>query len=237
MSDDFFPETSPKTRGALGGKRRAENLSPDQRRAIAIRAAQARWQIPARLDGRPLPKAIAAGILPIGQIPCAVLDDDENTRVLTQEGFLVALGRAANAKAGHGATAVDGLPAFLRANNLKPFIDNDLMRSTTPIVFQPLSPGGFRGIAFGYRAQLLPKVCWVYHEAYLSGRILPSQKHIAKACTTLLKALTRPSLSRKSAAPTSRVSRLRFQSESLPHSCVPCFRRRCRHGRRYLIME
>lgn len=190
MADNLFPENLQKRHGSLGGKRRAENLSPDQRRAIAIRAAQARWQSPARPDGKPLPKAIAAGVLPIGQIPCAVLDDDENTRVLTQEGFLAALGRAAKAKAGHGATAVDGLPAFLRANNLKPFINNELMQSTTPIVFQPRSPGGFRGVAFGYRANLLPKVCWVYHEAYLSGRILPSQKHIAEACTALLKALT-----------------------------------------------
>ena len=190
MTDDLHIGKSKAEQGSIGGRRRAEKLSADQRRAIAIRAAQARWQIPAQIEGRALPKAIAAGILPIGNIPCAVLDDEGNTRVLTQEGFLAALGRAAKAKAGHGATAVDGLPAFLRANNLKPFIDNELMQSTTPIVFHPLVPGGFRGVAFGYRAQLLPKVCWVYHEAFLTGKLLPSQRHIAEACTTLLKALT-----------------------------------------------
>ena len=44
----------------------------------------------------------------------------------TQEGFLLAIGRAGKAKGGEGAT-VDGMPAFLRAANLKEFISNDLI--------------------------------------------------------------------------------------------------------------
>lgn len=190
MLDDSSTPNDASQNGSLGGKRRAEKLSSEERRAIAIRAAQARWQMPESLQGKPLPRAIATGVLPVGGIPCAVLDDIGNTRVLTQEGFLEAIGRAAKAKAGQGATAVDGMPAFLRAGNLKPFINNDLEQSTKPIVFQPFLPGGFRGVAFGYRAQVLPQVCWVYHEAMLAGKLLPSQKHIAEACTNLLKALT-----------------------------------------------
>jgi hypothetical protein len=31
---------------------------------------------------------------------------------------------------------VDGLPPFLAAQNLKPFISEDLMQSTTPIIFR-----------------------------------------------------------------------------------------------------
>ena len=46
------------------------------------------------------------------------------------------------AKGGEGAT-VDGMPAFLRAKNLKDFISNDLIASTTPVEFVPLrGPGG-----------------------------------------------------------------------------------------------
>lgn len=138
-------------------------------------------------EGTKLPKAIADGFLDLGDIsiPCAVLDDIHNTRVLTQEGFLVAIGRAGKAKGGEGST-VDGLPPFLRAKNLFPFIDNALVQSTEPIVFETR-----RGIqAFGYRATLLPSVCWVYHDARLADKLLPSQEHIGEACARLLRALT-----------------------------------------------
>lgn len=167
----------------LGGLARAKNLSTARRSEIAKRAAEVRW-------ASTLPKAIAEGTLVIGdlRIPCAVLDDKNSTRVLTQEGFLTAIGRAGKAKGGEGAT-VDGLPAFMRANNLKPFINNDLIQSTTPIEFVPLR-GGYQGKAFGYRATLLPGVCWVYQDALVAQALLPSQSHIGKACSQFLKALT-----------------------------------------------
>lgn len=123
------------------------------------------------------------------RISCAVLDDESNTRVLTQEGFLTAIGRAGKAKGGEGAT-VDGLPAFLRANNLKPFISDDLIESTAPIEFVPLVGPGYQGRAFGYKATLLPGVCWVYQDALIAQKLLPSQKHIGEACRLFLKALT-----------------------------------------------
>lgn len=135
----------------------------------------------------PVPKAVVDGYLPLGnvEIPCAVLDDIHNTRVLTQEGFLKSIGRAGKAKGGEGST-VDGMPPFLRAKNLIPFINSDLIRSTEPIIFETR-----RGVrAFGYRATLLPSVCWVYHDAMLAGKLLPSQEHVAKECQKLLRALT-----------------------------------------------
>ncbi|SNS08159.1 P63C domain-containing protein [Antarctobacter heliothermus] len=135
----------------------------------------------------PVPKAIADGYLEIGDksLPCAVLDDVHNTRVLTQEGFLKSIGRAGKAKGGEGST-VDGLPPFLRAKNLIPFIDSNLLRSTEPIVYETL-----RGQkAFGYRATLLPSVCWVYQDALMADKLLPSQDHVARACSQLLRGLT-----------------------------------------------
>lgn len=167
-----------------GGAARAKSLSKEDRSAIARRAALAR-------HSKGLPKAIAEGMLIIGdlRIACAVLDDETQTRVLTQEGFLTAIGRAGKAKGGEGA-GVDGKPAFLRAQNLEPFISNELVASTTPVEFVPLRGPGYQGKAFGYRARLLPDVCWVYQDAMVAGKLLPSQSHIGKACRDFLRALT-----------------------------------------------
>lgn len=72
--------------------------------------------------------------------------DKGSTIVLTQQGVLRSIGRARAAKGGEGAS-VDGLPAFLRANNLKPFISKNLEESTKPIIFKPNKGGR----AFGYK--------------------------------------------------------------------------------------
>lgn len=181
-------DDSPQSRG---GKNRAENLSPEQRRDIARRGALARWQKVEVPEGTLIPKAIVSGVLPLGGIPCAVLDDDGNTRVLSQAGFLQALGRTRTPNSGGQSDAVANLPVFLRAKNLEPFISNDLVRSSTPIIFETEKGGGLGGnLGFGYRAQLLPDVCWVYQEAKMARKLLPSQDHIAEACTRILKALT-----------------------------------------------
>ncbi|HEV2629520.1 MAG TPA: P63C domain-containing protein [Pseudolabrys sp.] len=167
-----------------GGFARAKALSQEQRSAIARRAALARF-------GKDLPKAIAEGVLKIGDVrlPCAVLDDKQNTRVFSQEGFLTAIGRAGKAKGGEGAS-VDGRPAFLRAQNLEPFISNELLASTVPVEFIPWKGPGYQGRAFGYKASLLPGVCWVYQDALVAGKLTAQQKHIGIACKALLKALT-----------------------------------------------
>ena len=76
-----------------------------------------------------MPRATHVGNVKMGnvEIPCAVLEDGR--RLLTQQGFLMALGRARSAKGGQGAS-VDQMPAFLAAKNIKPFIDSDLIAST-----------------------------------------------------------------------------------------------------------
>lgn len=173
-----------------GGKGRAKTLSPVQRSEIAAKGAAARWARFAIPEGQKLNKAVAYGVLHIGEasLQCAVLDDEHNTRVLTQTGFQSALGRAP--KPTKSDPLVEDLPTFLQAKNLKPFLTNDLRWSTIPIIFETKSGGGFQGRALGYKAQLLPDVCWVYHNAHIAGKILPSQKHIAEKCTILLRALT-----------------------------------------------
>jgi hypothetical protein len=117
------------------------------------------------------------------EIPCYVLEDE--TRVLSQQGFLDAIGRARKAKGGQGGSMVDKPPAFLAPTNLKPFISSNLSESTTPIRFQ--SSDGKSG--YGYPAVLLPQVCDVYLKARHAGVLLPSQKHIAERAEILVRGL------------------------------------------------
>ncbi len=99
------------------------------------------------------------------------------------------MGRAGKAKGGHGATAieegVDKLPSFLAANYLKPFVSSDLIKSTAPVIFR--TPNGAK--AFGYHAQLLPKVCRAYLEARDAGMTNKSQEHIVRAADILMRGL------------------------------------------------
>jgi hypothetical protein len=167
------------------GVARAEALSPSDRSAIARKAALTRHR-------KGFPKAIAEGVLKIGDVhlPCAVLDDANNTRVLTQNGFLKAIGRHPFAQGGTG-SAIDNIPPFLKAKNLKEFISKDLDRSMAPLHYLPRNPtAGFDGVGYGYQGKLLPEVCWVYQDAMVARKLLPSQMHIGQACKAFLKALT-----------------------------------------------
>lgn len=132
-------------------------------------------------------KATHEGVLTIGDsiLHCAVLEDE--TSVLTQGDFLGAIGRVRR----HGGTTgvLTDLPPFLSAKNLEPFIGEDLRCSTAPIVFKAKKGGGRRGIAYGYKAELLPQVCNVFLQAKDAGVLKPSQLHIALHCEILVRAL------------------------------------------------
>ena len=117
------------------------------------------------------------------EIQCYVLSDE--TRVLSQQGFLAAMGRAPKAKGGQGAAGVDNPPSFLAAKNLLPFVSNELHESATPVRFR--TPEGTR--AFGYEAAILPQVCEVYLKARDAGFLLPSQRHIAERADILIRGL------------------------------------------------
>lgn len=130
-------------------------------------------------------KATHPGELKIGdtKIPVAVLED--GTRVITQRGMFVALGMHKNP--GKGQIALVDRPGFLAANNLTPFISEELTRSWTPIPIRlPKGSGGYKGnIAFGYRAEILPMVCNVYTDAKDAGVLMRNQLHIAEAARIL----------------------------------------------------
>jgi hypothetical protein len=167
-----------------GGKARAERLTPEERKQIARKGAEARW-------GADVPQATHEGSFSLGntEISGAVLPNGK--RLITQATFLRALGRARSPKAGTGVlTTVDGIPFFLQADALQRFVDEDLMMSTTPIFFR--EKGGKRSV--GYDAELLPRVADVYlkmrDHCAKEGKPVPRQyEHIVRACDLLMRGL------------------------------------------------
>jgi hypothetical protein len=172
------PEESMQSKG---GKARAKALSSEERSQIARQAALARHAEP---DTRVL-KATHEGTLQIGdlEISCAVLENRQ--RVLTQSDVMRVLGRARQAKGREYYEGDVNLPAFLTAKNLKPFVDNELYVTSSQIIFKTIR--GTR--AFGYSAELLPKVCEVFLKARDAGKLAHNQEHIAKQAEILIRGL------------------------------------------------
>jgi len=190
-------ETSLTVRASLGGEARAASLSKAERSAIARKAADSRW-------GAELPQASHDGPLIIGDASLMAANLPNGKRLLSQGTVLQAIGRSPNPKAGQGGfTTLDGVPTFLRAEVLKPFITDELMLSTTPILFR--LKNGSKTV--GYDALLLPMICEVYlkfrdHllEQIADGdtgqkrraRAFQKQyKHIIEACDHLTRGLAR----------------------------------------------
>ncbi len=168
-------ELDPQTKGGIA---RAEALTSEERTDIARKAALTRWS-------PDIPRATHEGTLHIGTIaiPCAVLENGQ--RVLTQSGLMLALGRARQAKGREYYDANVNMPAFLTAKNLAPFISKELETTSSQIEFRTVR--GAR--AFGYPAELLPKVCDVFLDADEARALAQNQKHIAMRAKILIRGL------------------------------------------------
>jgi len=170
----------------IGGNARRDSLTPEERSNIAKKAASARWE-------SEMPQATHEGEFKIGDssISAAVLPDGK--RLLLQSTFLRALGRSRSPKAGTGVlSTVDGLPFFLQAEVLNPFINNELAESTKPVFFRTKS--GKK--TAGYDAKLLPMVAEVYlqmRDSHIAqNKSVPKQyQHIVWACDTVMRGLAR----------------------------------------------
>jgi hypothetical protein len=171
-------DSDAKKLAARGGKARAQSLSKEQRSEIATQAAAARWA----KDG--IPRATHSGELTIGDmvIPCAVLDN--GTRILTQRELMTALGRSNPMGVRDGGN--EHVPAILRGKALKSFISEDLLETSRPIRFIP----AHGGLALGYRAESLPRICDVYLRAREAKKLPYNQQHIAKQAEIIVRALS-----------------------------------------------
>lgn len=103
-----------------------------------------------------LPKATYEGKIKIGEtdLNCAVLAD--GTRIISANAVFKAFGRVQRSNA-----RLINMPAFLDANNLQPFIGEDLMPLIKVIEYE--TKNGKK--EFGFNALILPKICKVYLDA------------------------------------------------------------------------
>jgi len=174
------PETSGK---AKGGYARAAKLTPEERRAIAQKAARERW------EGSSLPKATHRGVLKIGdiQIPCAVLDNGK--RVITESGITNAIlgSRSGASKRIKKAQENDGapIPLFLAPQNIKSLISQELWDG-------PLAPIEYddgNKVINAYDANLLPTVCNIWLTAREKGIVQKQQLAKVQRAEILMRGL------------------------------------------------
>ena len=177
------PDEQLKTPQSLGGTKRAEILTPEKRKEIAIKGGRARWDFPRAIyEDRPL-------MIGGHEIPCAVLEGD--IRVLSERAVTKALGgKRGGAHWLRMKEHEEGgaeLPVYLSANNLIPFIDKDLMMALKPIIYLSKA-GGAK--TYGLRAELLPKICNVFLKARdVEGGLHWRQRHLAKQAEILMRGL------------------------------------------------
>jgi len=178
--------------GALGGKARAEAMTPEERSEQARRAVDARWN-----PGKDKEAIMAPhnGVIRIGEleIPCSVLED--GTRVLSERGVLKAIGvgrsgyahNRAKEDAESGVEGGAGLPLFVAPINLKPFIEPELASVLQkPIWYRPAAENGVGILHKGMRADMLPKVCGVWLKARDAGVLRGKRQVIAAANADIL---------------------------------------------------
>ncbi len=130
-----------------------------------------------------LPKALYKGLLPIGEgeLDCAILDDEDNTRVIMMTSVFKAFGRVARSN-----NRVINIPAFIDAQNLQPYINQEVMELIKPIEYLD---GKSKQI--GYNAEILHAVCDLYLRARRDGNLAPKQAHLAEKAEILQSAFAK----------------------------------------------
>lgn len=172
MSDD-----SPQS---LGGKARADSLSPEDRSRIAKEAAAKRWSQPAPLAmfGAPDKPIRIADI----EVPCYVLDDGR--RVIPTNGMLDTLTMA---RGGAMVRGMNRLELFVSRDRIKPFVSRDLHeRIKDPIKFLI-----GKNIAYGFTSDTLIEIAEAVIQADNAGVLQKQQAGIAHQCRVITASLTR----------------------------------------------
>lgn len=162
---------------ARGGKAKNEKMTIEERKAMSEK------MLAAKQEKSMLPKALFEGELKIGSVVLDVAVLDSNQRIITQKAVFTALDRPSR-----GNARLPGIPVFIDAKNLQPFIDEDLRKVINKIQYVNLQGG----IQDGYDATILPQVCDLYLKAREAGAItLKSQLETAQKAEILVRALAK----------------------------------------------
>jgi hypothetical protein len=169
-----------------GGLARAEKLTPERRKKIALKGAAARWNVEAEV-------ALKAGKLQIGDvdslvIPCAVLPG--GIRVLSERAITKALGGKRGGAHWRRMKANPSgayLPVFLSAKNIFPYINKDLLDGLgRRHIYKPNTGAG---VAYGIEATLLPKILNALLKARDDNALVESQKPIVAQADVIMRGL------------------------------------------------
>ncbi|WP_019689905.1 P63C domain-containing protein [Pseudomonas fluorescens] len=163
---------------AKGGIARAEALTEAERKAIAKKAAAARW------GDKPM-RATHKGNFSTDfgfDVECYVLDDDRKTAVISQRGMGEALGL------GEGGSR---LPRFVSGKTISAYVGPELREKLdNPLVFQgpPVGHNQPPRQLNGYDVTILIDICKVVIAVENDGKLLPSQVNAARQAHIILNA-------------------------------------------------
>ncbi|WP_202183054.1 P63C domain-containing protein [Chitinophaga solisilvae] len=128
-------------------------------------------------------RATHEGVVKLGDVEMKVAILSDGTRVLNRISLLRAIGRTGKAKGGRKYDKQSTLPVFLTANSLEPFISPELIEDSKPINFIDLNNVEL----IGYKASLLPHICYVFIDAGEAGKLKSNQMHIFDQCKLLVR--------------------------------------------------
>jgi len=188
MTDEPFQLTSEAAKklsrlgAAKGGEARAQKLTAERRREIASAAVQARWE---KAGKTPPPQATHKGNFKEDfgiDVDCYVLNDEAKTAVISQRGMGAAL------RLGEGGRS---LPRFVAGKTVSEALGAELLEKlNNPLIFKgPPVVGGSvppMGQVYGYDVTILIDVCKALVRAESEGKLLKSQRNIARQAHVIL---------------------------------------------------
>lgn len=166
---------------AKGGKARAAKLTPEQRKASALKAAAAKRELAALPEvfyGSPDTPLEIGGV----KLECYVLDDADKTRIITAGAAGVGLGF-------HPASASARLVNLVTSERITSFVNKELLdQLQTPIRFKYPSSNI---VGSAYPATILADICDAILAARKDGKLQAQQMHIAAQAEILVRGFAR----------------------------------------------
>lgn len=122
------------------------------------------------------------GIIEIGNVQMYSLVTKTGKRLITASDVFTAVG-----KSRRGESRVEGMPAFIGAKNLLPFIDENLEKCIQPIKYKAKNGK----ISTAYDATIIPRVADLYISAHRVGSLTKSQETVYERSLMIIRVLAK----------------------------------------------
>jgi len=131
-------------------------------------------------------KSTHEGKIKLGETELNVAVLSDGARIINYSAIFKAFGRTKRGAQGDS-SRVHNMPAFLNANNLQPFVSEDLMSVLEKVDYTNIN--GTKDS--GYDANILPLLCKVYLDARANDKLKTQQLPLARASEILLVSLSK----------------------------------------------